>query len=565
MPPKPEQMAATALKLESRFPREMARIRQAGLLQSASGLLWIGQAALLAGAVQRMMDGAPAAAALWPAVGIGALALLRAGLDMAAGRRGFRAARGIIGGLRQAAMNTLPRLSPFDRARPASGHVASVLAEQTDALLPWLTRWHPARLRMTIVPTVILAVVLVQSWVAALALLIAAPVIPIFMALIGLRARDASDRQMAELGGMNGFLLDRLRGLDTLRAFGAVDLTARQLRGAAERLRRQTMAVLRIAFLSSAVLELFAALGVAMVATFIGLHLLGQMPFGAWGGRLDLASGLFMLLLAPEFFQPLRDFAAAYHDRASGEAALANIAPLLEETEAPILLPATVAGAAPAPCAVGVRLDNVTFRYPGDAAGDVLSGFTLNVAPGEKVAVMGISGAGKSTLLALVAGLSRPRAGTVLLDGTPLDEASIAVLRPRMAWLGAKPHLFAASLLRNLTLGRAGIGEADIASALALASAEEAVALRPGGLRGGIGEGGLGVSGGEARRIALARAALSSGAGLILADEPTAHLDRDNAAAVTEGLLRLAEGRTLLVATHDPALAARMDRVVKLP
>jgi ATP-binding cassette subfamily C protein CydD len=280
-------MPPAALKLEARFPREMARIRQAGLLQAASGLIWIGQAALLAGAVHGTATGAPAANALVPALGIGALGLVRAGLDLAANRRGFQAARSILTQLRQAAVETLPRLSPFDRARPASGHIASVLAEQADTLLPWLTRWHPARLRMTIVPTVIFLVVLVQSWVAALALLMAAPLIPIFMALIGLRARDAADRQMAELGGMNGFLLDRLRGLDTLRAFGAIDATARQLRASAERLRRQTMAVLRIAFLSSAVLELFAALGVAMVATFIGLHLLGQLPFGAWGDEPD--------------------------------------------------------------------------------------------------------------------------------------------------------------------------------------------------------------------------------------------------------------------------------------
>ena len=554
-----------ALKLEARFPREMARIRQSGMMQAASSLIWIGQAALLAGVMNGMMQGAPAVEAVWPAVGIGALALVRAGLDMAASRRGFRAARAIVSQLRQAAADNLPRLSPFDRERPASGHIASVMAEQADTLLPWLTRWHPARLRMAIVPTVIFFAVLSQSWVAALTLLVAAPVIPIFMALIGLRARDASDRQMAELGGMNGFLLDRLRGLDTLRAFGAVNLTARQLRASAERLRRRTMAVLRIAFLSSAVLELFAALGVAMVATYIGLHLLGQMPFGAWGGRLDLASGLFMLLLAPEFFQPLRDFAAAYHDRASGEAALASVAPLLEEPASPILLSPTVSASSATAAPVALSLDRLTFRYPGEGAQDALAEFRLDIAPGEKVAVMGASGAGKSTLLALVAGLLRPQGGAILADGLVLDDESIGQIRARTAWLGAKPHFFAGSLQGNLTLGRPDIAPAALASALALASADQAVARRPGGLRSHVGEGGLGLSGGEARRVALARAALSPQAGLILADEPTAHLDRESAAAVTEGLLRLAQGRTLLVATHDPALAARIDRVVRLP
>jgi ATP-binding cassette subfamily C protein CydD len=555
-------VSSVTLKLETRFPREMARIRQAGLLQAASGLVWIGQAALLANAVYGMATGVPASAALRPAIVILALALLRAGLDLAANRRGFLAARAIVTQLRRAAVDSLPRISPFDRARPASGHVASVLAEQADTLLPWLTRWHPARLRMTIVPTVIFLVVLAQSWVAALALLIAAPLIPVFMALIGLRARDAADRQMAELGGMNGFLLDRLRGLDTLRAFGAIDATARQLRASAERLRRQTMAVLRIAFLSSAVLELFAALGVAMVATFIGLHLLGQLPFGAWGTNLTLASGLFMLLLAPEFFQPLRDFAAAYHDRAAGEAALASIAPLLAEPATPILLGTSAPVAASAAAPVHLSLANVGFRYPGEAQ-DAVAGFSLDMALGEHVALLGPSGAGKSTLLALVAGLLVPQAGQIRLDGIVLDESSVATARARMAWLGAKPHLFAGSLQANLSLGR-GFEQAELLTALGLASAGDVVSHRPGGLKDSIGEGGLGLSGGEARRIALARAALNPAAGLILADEPTAHLDRDSAAAVTEGLLRLAAGRTLLVATHDPALAARMGRVVRL-
>lgn len=555
-------MPAATLKLETRFPREMARIRQAGLLQAASGLVWIGQAALLAGAVHGMATGAPGANALLPALGILVLALLRAGLDVAANRRGFLAARAIVTQLRRAAVDNLPRFSPFDRARPASGQVASVLAEQADALLPWLTRWHPARLRMAIVPSVILLVVLAQSWVAALALLIAAPLIPIFMALIGLRARDASDRQMAELGGMNGFLLDRLRGLDTLRAFDAVDATARKLRASAGRLRRQTMAVLRIAFLSSAVLELFAALGVAMVATFIGLHLLGQLPFGAWGTNLTLASGLFMLLLAPEFFQPLRDFAAAYHDRAAGEAALAGIAKLLEPPAAPILLGQGLPDAAAPPAPMRLALVDLGFRYPGETR-DAVAGFNLDIAPGEHVALLGPSGSGKSTLLALVAGLLVPQHGQIRLDGTPLDEDSVAAARARMAWLGARPHLFAGSLRANLSLGRV-VDRPQLLAALALASATDVVARRPGGLQGRIGEGGLGLSGGEARRIALARAGLNAASGLILADEPTAHLDRASAAAVTEGLLRLAKGRTLLVATHDPAVAARMDKVVRL-
>jgi ATP-binding cassette subfamily C protein CydD len=558
-------MTATTPRLEARFPQEMSSIRRAGLLQAASGLLWIAQAAVLAQAVGGIAAGAPAAEALWPAAAISALALARAALDALASRTAFRAARSILTGLRRAAAEALPGLSPFDRSRPTSGSIASSMAEQAEALLPWLTRWHPARLRMSIVPPVILLVIAWTSWVAALALLLAAPLIPIFMALIGIKARDAADRQMSAMSGMNGFLLDRLRGLTTLRAFDAVDGTAGRLRGVAAQLRRRTMAVLRIAFLSSAVLEFFAALGVAMVATFIGFHLLGQLPFGAWGARLDLAAGLFLLLLAPEFFQPLRDFAAAYHDRASGEAALAGLAPLLSTPGGAVLLPAPDQPAAPAPRTGPATLAfrAVSFRHAG-AAAPVVEDFSLDIAPGEKVALLGASGSGKSTLLALAAGLLRPQQGDILFDSAFLDARSIATARGRMAWLGAAPHFFAGSLQSNLLLGRECPASAAMDDALRLASAEEVVARRPGGLRALMAEGGLGLSGGEARRIALARAALNTSAGLVLADEPTAHLDQNSAAAVADGLLRLAQGRTLLVATHDPALAARMDRVVML-
>ena len=181
------------------------------------------------------------------------------------------------------AVSALAARSPLDINRPASGFAASVLAEQAEAIVPYLSRFRPARLKATIVPIAIVLCVLPISWAAAIVLLVSAPLIPVFMALIGWRAKAASEKQLVEMGGMNAFLLDRLRGLATIRSLDAVDLTARRLRDNAQSLAARTMAVLRIAFLSSAVLELFAALGVAMVAVYIGFHLLGQLNFGAWG------------------------------------------------------------------------------------------------------------------------------------------------------------------------------------------------------------------------------------------------------------------------------------------
>ncbi|MBR0681590.1 thiol reductant ABC exporter subunit CydD [Roseomonas eburnea] len=566
-----------------------APLRHAGLIQSAAALLWLPQAALLAGIVGSLAAGGGVGDALLPAGAILLLGLARAGLDALGARIAFRAARGALTRLRAEAVAVLAARSPLDAGRPSSGAAAAALAEQAEAVLPYLLRFRTARLRTAIVPPVLLLAVLTQSWAAALVLLFAAPLIPIFMALIGLRAQEASEAQMLEIGGMNALLLDRLRGLSTIRAFDAVDATAARLRAAAEGLRHRSMAVLRIAFLSSAVLELFAALGVAMVAVYVGFHLLGALPFGAWGGTLGLGPALFVLLLAPAFFEPLRDLAAAWHDRAAGEAALGALAGLAAPPA--VVLPdaldaglsaqlgcagcsmpaiperaavpdgarslAPVAAVPPLgehPPPPGLEVDDLVFRYPGTATA-VFNGFSLTVAPGEHVALFAESGGGKSTLLALLAGLALPEAGRIAIGGQAMAPGTAAALRARIAWLGQRPHLFAGSLRANIALGRAGAGTEAARAALLPGLPPD----RP------IGEGGAGLSGGEALRLGLARAIAGAGASLILADEPTAHLDRATAADATEALLQAAKGRTLVLATHDPVLAARMDRVVRLP
>ncbi|WGD29134.1 thiol reductant ABC exporter subunit CydD [Ancylobacter sp. WKF20] len=534
------------------------RAERAGLmLQLAAPLVWIPQAGLLAFAVGAIADSQPASAALLPALGIALLGFLRAGLDAAGARLSFRAARAELTRLRAEAARALATRSPLAIDRPASGLAASVLTEQAEAVVPYLARFAPARMKASVIPLVLLACVLPISWAAGLLLLLTAPLIPLFMALIGLQAKAASEAQLVEMGSLNGFLLDRLRGLATIRSLGAVDATARRLREDADSLARRTMVVLRIAFLSSAVLELFSAVGVALVAAYIGLHLLGALEFGSWGRDFGLAQGLFMLLLAPAVFEPLRELASAWHDRAAGQAALAA----LERLAAPGagIVGDDAPGRVVAQGAPAVRLEALGFRH-GDGAA-VFDGFTLDIAPGEHVALFAPSGAGKSTLLALIAGLAAPDGGRVLIDDEALTEASAARLRARMAHIGQRPHIFAGTLNANVSLGREGVDAPAIAAAL-IAARLDTVAARRGPAP--IGEAGRGLSGGEALRLALARLAATPQAGLILADEPTAHLDATTSAEVTEGLLALAQGRTLILATHDPALAARMDRVITL-
>uniref|UniRef100_UPI0035B372CA thiol reductant ABC exporter subunit CydD n=1 Tax=Stella sp. TaxID=2912054 RepID=UPI0035B372CA len=512
----PELAPATGAAIDGR-PAARAAIDLGAHLQAVAALIWIPQAGLIAIVVGRIAKGGALDAVLLPAAGVLALGVARALVDAVGRRRSFRRARARLSGYRRAAAVALAARSPLDPARPAAGLAASALAEQAEAIVPHLTRFQAARLRATLVPAAILAAVLAWSWAAALVLLAAAPLIPLFMALVGWRARAASRAQLGELGGMNALLLDRLRGLATIRTLDAVERTAHRLRAEAERLRARTMAVLRIAFLSSAVLELFAALGVAMVAVYVGFHLLGQLPFGTWGGPLSLAEGLFVLLLAPAFFEPLRDLAAAWHDRAAGEAAMDALGRLAAAGR-----PLPGAGDAPAaarPAAPAVEIEGLRFR-PAGGGGPIFDGFGLRVAPGEHVAVLAPSGGGKSTLLALMAGLALPEGGCIRIAGEPLTAGSAARLRRGIAWIGQQPHVFPGTLAGNVTLGRAGIGRDRVRDALARVGLG-AVADRRGPAP--IGENGLGLSGGEASRLALARVAASPDAGLVLADEPTAH------------------------------------------
>lgn len=581
------------------------RLDAACLIHALSPLLWIPQAALLALGVARLQSGAGLSGVMWPAAGIVVAGLLRAWLDAWSSTRMFESARSHLTLWRERAITSLSARSPLDRSRLHAGTAASVLAEQAEAILPWLTRYHGAMWRVRLMPLLILLPVAWYSWAAAAVLITAAPLIPLFMVLVGWRARAASEAQWLQMSSMNAFLLDRLRGLPTLRALGSVQATARRLRASAEDLRQRTMKVLRIAFLSSAVLELFSALGVAMVAAYVGFHLLGYLEFGAWGGRLTLGEGLFILLLAPAFFEPLRELAAVWHDRAAGVAAMdalerlnGNGLPLLDEAtnvrpgaggaaadslssanhdqstpdavkpasakaalvKAASVKPASTDPASPQRPAPGVRLTDLGFAFPDEKP--VFQGFSLEVRPGEHMALVGGSGTGKTVLMSLLAGLLVPTAGRIEIDGQTLAPDTVRALRERMAWMGQRAHVFAAPVRDNIALGRPTVDDERVRQAIAKARLDAVAQAHPGI---SLGEGGTGLSGGEAARLALARLMAAPEADLLLADEPTAHLDSETADQVAESLVTLARGRTLIVATHDPRLAARMDRVVQLP
>lgn len=513
-----------------------------------SALLWLPQAGVLAWGLGVLLTEPAAVPAFGAALVFLAFTLLRSLLDAAALRALSDAADTRIDALRDEIIRTEARTMEVS-GHGGAGALAALTGEKLDLLRPYLLRYRPARLRSSVIPVAILLAVLWHSWAVALVLVVAGPLIPVFMALVGWAAKEASERQMAEVGGLSDLLVDRLAALSDLRLIGAGPALIDGFARASDALRDRTLAVLRIAFLSSTVLELFAALGVAMVAIWVGFTLLGELTWGAWGAELTPAAGIFLLLLAPEFFQPLRDLAAAWHDRAAADAVMDEVDAWREDDRA---MRAEVAGGPVVlPDRPLVRLRGVEMR--GRTVSD------LTVQPGESLAIMGPSGSGKTTILRLLAGLDRPDAGAVLLDGVALDDQTADAWRARIGWMPQGPHFLNRSLRHNI-----GFGDAVRAEVISAARVQTVIAALPKGMQTRLGERGAGLSGGEARRVTLARA-LNARPQIILADEPTADLDAETASAVVDGLLAFAAaGGTLVVATHDPVLAARLDRTLTL-
>jgi ATP-binding cassette subfamily C protein CydD len=552
--------------LDDQKPLAGSWLRLSVGLGFANGMLMILQAWLLAW----MID-----AAIFADVELGALGhlfwlllllfILRATVGWASEETAFRAAAQVKLKIRDKIYRHIQVAGPAWLAGQRSGALVEDLTKGIEGLEGYYARYIPAMSLTVLVPFAILLVVLPLDWLSGLVMLLTAPLIPLFMVLIGQKAEDLNRRQWKALARMGAHFLDVIQGLTTLKLFNASRREGEIIARISDEYRRTTMDVLRIAFLTSAVLEFFATIGIAIIAVFIGFRLYQvDLPVPAFIAPPEVSffSGFFILLLAPEFYLPLRSLGTHYHSRMEAIAAAERLVGILE---APAVMGERAGGGGTA--AAGrrgrpmVRFDDVWFSY--EAGRPALRGVSFVIKPEERVAVVGPSGAGKTTVANLLLGFVRPDKGRIMIDDMDFDALNIDEWRRRLAWLPQRPRLFQGTLFDNIRLGMPDASVAAVEDAARRAYAEEFVNRLPEGLGTRVGENGAGLSGGQVQRIALARAFLRD-ADLVILDEATANLDPASERLVQEAVDQLAQRRSMLIIAHRLTTVRDADCILVL-
>ncbi|MBB2168551.1 thiol reductant ABC exporter subunit CydD [Gluconacetobacter aggeris] len=541
-------------RAQSRLGRRQAMpVMACGML---AGLVAVGQAWCVASILARGLVGPGTAA--WPGAGqllaaLAGLALLRALLLAQGDVSAARAGRGARARLRDEVLGAILRGGPALLRRRHSAELTALAVDRIEALDGFFARWIPASVLWIAVPGLIAALAALVQPGAGLIMIVCGLAVPVGQAVFGIGAAVASRNQFLAMTRLQARFLDRVRGIATIVLLNRADDEARRLADAADELRRRTMKVLRVAFLSSASIDCAMVVALVLIVVRDGGMVQVLRHGGASAALADaVARSLFVLLLVPEFFAPLRALALAYQDRAHASGAASAMGDLPEGTVSAV----TARDAVPVLSGNGVSVafENVTFAW--DAArGPVFEKLSFTVPAGEILTLVGPSGAGKSTIIEMLLGFIVPDSGRVLVGGVDLATMAPAAQSGLISWIGQKPVLFAGTLRENILFARPDADEDALRAALRAAAVDRFAADLPEGLDTPIGEGGFGLSGGQAQRVAIARAYLKD-APLLLLDEPTAHLDPETESEIFASLRILARGRTVILSSHAAGVRA---------
>jgi ATP-binding cassette, subfamily C, bacterial CydD len=463
-------------------------------------------------------------------------ALFAAAREAAAGQAAIR----VKARLRRRLLHHLLALGPMFTRGERSGELAATATEGVERLDAYVGKYLPQRAFGVLVPLTIALAVCTQDWISAALLLVTAPIIPVLMMLVGSFAEGQVQAQWLALGRLSAHFLDMLHGLPTLKAFGRGDSARATVARVSEDYRDRTIKVMRYAFLSGLVLEFITAGAIALVAVELGVRLIA--------GSVSFERALFVLLLTPEFFRPLRELGQHRHAAMEGAASGKRIAEILATPEYTPVRSLPSAGMRVAITAPSISFERVSYTYPG-AARNAVTNVSLLLRGGTRTALVGRSGSGKSTLLNLLMGFLEPDDGLITAGETSIAVIGVPAWRANFALVPQRPHLFHATIRENIALGRADATQDEVEWAAELAGAAEFIHRLPEKYAATIGDGGLPLSGGEAQRIAIARAFLKD-APVLLLDEPSSNLDAASEVLVRESVRRLAHGRTVVTVAH---------------
>ncbi|MEZ9018024.1 cysteine/glutathione ABC transporter permease/ATP-binding protein CydD [Vibrio lentus] len=519
-----------------------------------SSVFLIAQAALLASILhQLIIENVDKSELVGHFAGLALSVVGRAGCTWGREIAGYRCGEQIRVYIRQLILDKLRELGPaYIKGKPA-GTWATLLLEQVEDMQDFFSRYLPQMSLSVMIPFIILVVVFPVNWAAGLIFLITAPLVPMFMALVGMKAADANRKNFKALQRLSGHFYDRLQSMTTIRLFDRTNAETEVLKGASEVFRTRTMDVLKIAFLSSAVLEFFTSISIAMTAVYFGFTYIGELNFGHYGAGITLFAGLFILILAPEFYQPLRDLGTFYHAKQQAVGAAESIVEFLETD-----ITKVKSGDTQLDPAQGINIEATDLKVLSPEGVQLVGPISFVLNTRQSTALVGPSGAGKTSLINAILGFM-PYEGSLKINGIELRDLDLASWRKTISWVGQNPLLLHGSIRDNVTLGKHDIADQVVENALEQSFASEFVNEH--GLDYMISDRSGGLSVGQSQRLALARAMIQDGQFWLL-DEPTASLDTRSEQLVMKGINSNIESRTALLVTHQLAPLKSVDNIL---